>query len=133
MCRLGGALEGEGVSYRMLETAAWADQEGGASEVGRGYTRLCRALYASAEVEDAVDSARWCWSGVSSDLEEVEERTARVGRARRAFREAIVMVGRPLMARGVIVRFAFPLVVSIGAVEGRNKESEVGESRSSKS
>ncbi len=34
--RFGGEMEGDGVSYRMLETAAWADQEGGASEVGRG-------------------------------------------------------------------------------------------------
>lgn len=49
-------MEGEGVAYRMLETAAWADHDGGASEVGRGWTRRWRALYASAEVEEAVDS-----------------------------------------------------------------------------
>jgi len=60
MCRVGGVTDGEGVSYKILETAACADQDGGASEVGRGYTRLCRALYARAEVEEAVDSARLC-------------------------------------------------------------------------
>lgn len=41
----------------MLETAACADQAG-ESEVGRGEMRRWRALYASAEVEDAVDSER---------------------------------------------------------------------------
>lgn len=67
--------------------------------------RLWRALYASAEVEDAVDSERWWWRGVSSD-DEVdaldEEQSARVGRAKRAFREAIVRVGQPLKAGGVV-------------------------------
>jgi hypothetical protein len=36
----------------MLETAAWADQAGGESEVGRGEIRRWRALYVSAEVEE---------------------------------------------------------------------------------
>ena len=50
--------------------------------------RRWRALYASAEVEEAVDSAR------RVDRERRAEGTraidARIGRARRAFREAIV-------------------------------------------
>ncbi len=38
-CRFGGASDGRGVSYKMLLTAAGADQAGGASEVGSGVIR----------------------------------------------------------------------------------------------
>ena len=72
----------------MLETAAWADHAGGASEVGRGEIRRCRALYANAEVEEAVDSDL----SVLRATKEVEDRgrAARRGRERMAFRDAIV-------------------------------------------
>jgi hypothetical protein len=51
--------------------------------------RLWRALYASAEVEEAVDSARRCWR--SAVKVGVRARIARVGSARMAFREAMMM------------------------------------------
>jgi hypothetical protein len=72
----------------MLETAAWADHAGGASEVGRGEIRRCRALYANAEVEEAVDSDL----SVLRVTKVVEDRgmAARRGRERMAFRDAIV-------------------------------------------
>ncbi len=54
MCRFGGAAEGRGVSYRIEETAAGADQDDGASAVGRGDIRRWRALYARAEVDEVV-------------------------------------------------------------------------------
>jgi hypothetical protein len=69
----------------MLETAAWADHDGGESEVGRGYMRLWRALYARAEVEEAVDSDRM-YLRVAVKVG-VRARIALVGRARMAFRE----------------------------------------------
>lgn len=37
-------MDGVGISYRMLETAAWADHAGGESVVGRGAERRRRAL-----------------------------------------------------------------------------------------
>jgi hypothetical protein len=43
-CFLGGAELGKGVSYRMDETAAGADHEGGLSDTGRGEMRRWRAL-----------------------------------------------------------------------------------------
>lgn len=52
ICLFGGATEGRGVSYSIDETAAGADHAGGESLVGRGDIRRCRALYASAEVEE---------------------------------------------------------------------------------
>jgi hypothetical protein len=72
----------------MLETAAWADHAGGASEVGRGEIRRCSALYANAEVEEAVDSfLSVCLGRKVGDL----GIAARIGRERRAFREAILV------------------------------------------
>jgi hypothetical protein len=50
------------------------------------------ALYAKAEVEDAVDSARWCCRGESMAFV-VRGRIARVGRAKMAFREAMMERG----------------------------------------
>jgi len=72
----------------MLETAAWADQAGGASEVGRGEMRRCKALYASAEVEEDVDSQRWTVRGRREIGQRL--RDARRGRARMAFREVMM-------------------------------------------
>ena len=43
MCRLGGRDEGRGVSYKIEDTAAGADQ-GADAVVGRGDMRLCKAL-----------------------------------------------------------------------------------------
>ena len=73
----------------MLETAAWADHAGGASEVGRGEMRRCRALYANAEVEEAVDSERSVWR--VRRVVEVRGMAARRGRDRMALREAMVL------------------------------------------
>jgi hypothetical protein len=72
----------------MFDTAAWADHAGGASEVGRGEMRRCKALYARAEVEEAVDS---CLS-VCLGRRKVGDRgmAARRGRERIAFLDAIV-------------------------------------------
>ena len=72
----------------MLETAAWADHAGGASEVGRGEIRWCRALYANAEVEEAVDSDLSVLRATKVD--EDRGMAARKGRERMVFRDAIV-------------------------------------------
>lgn len=50
---MGGACDGNGVSYRMLLTAAGADHEDGVSLIGRGDILRWRALYANAEVEES--------------------------------------------------------------------------------
>jgi len=72
----------------MLETAAWADHEGGESDVGRGYMRRCRALYANAEVDEAVDSALWsCRGRIDAEVRGMADR---IGSDMRAFREAMV-------------------------------------------
>ena len=73
----------------MLETAAWADHAGGASEVGRGEIRRCRALYANAEVEEAVDSDLRACLGGRKDGDRWRE--ARRGREKMAFREAMIV------------------------------------------
>jgi hypothetical protein len=56
--------------------------------VGRGEMRRCRALYASAEVEEAVDSNLCCWTcrARKAGLPDF----ARRGRERIAFREAMM-------------------------------------------
>lgn len=51
--------------------------------------RLCSALYARAEVEDAVDSDRICWRGALIALE-AAGRIALVERARMAFLDAMI-------------------------------------------
>ena len=56
--------------------------------------RLCRALYASAEVEEAVDSALRCCRGAVKTG--VRARIARVGSARMAFREAMMAGEKPI-------------------------------------
>ena len=70
----------------MLDTAAWADHAGGASEVGRGDMRRCRALYANAEVDDAVDSYLCACLGRKA----LHGRAARRDNERIAFREAMI-------------------------------------------
>lgn len=62
MWRFGGREEGRGVSYRIEETAAGADQEGRLSAAGNGDIFRWRALYARAEVEEVVCCFRdwWC-------------------------------------------------------------------------
>jgi hypothetical protein len=57
--RFGGAEDGSGVSYRIEETAAEADQAS-VSDVGRGFTRRWRALYASAEVDEELEGRQRC-------------------------------------------------------------------------
>lgn len=74
----------------MLDTAAEADQAGGASEVGRGEIRRWRDLYASAEVEDAVDSERLLMAEVKTGP---RGRAPRRGRAKTALRAAMVNEG----------------------------------------
>ena len=72
----------------MLETAAWADQEGAASEVGKGEIRRWRALYANAEVDDAVDSLRDCCK--KKVVLRAGNAAVRRDRERMAFREAMI-------------------------------------------
>lgn len=89
MCRFGGSCEGNGVSYRMDETAAGADHDGRASWVGRGWIRRWSALYASAEVEEVVcwvlrgkrcfdDDFGWRWEGDNRVGMEVKVRRAAI-------------------------------------------------------
>jgi hypothetical protein len=69
--------------------------------------RRCKALYAKAEVEDAVDSFRR-WRGART-VELLWERIARVGSAKRAFRVAIVAIEKPIKAS--IIFWRCPSVV----------------------
>lgn len=58
--------------------------------------RLWRALYARAEVEEAVDSARNCCR--DSRAVDVRGMAARIGNAKMAFRDAIVVDVVPVKA-----------------------------------
>jgi hypothetical protein len=113
----------------MLETAAWADHAGGASEVGRGEMRWCRALYANAEVEEAVDSDLSVWR-VRKEVEG-REMAARRGMERRAFREAIVAeyeISYDLYSIGLLdVFFSTPFFkIEVGdSIEDRSRKEKL--------
>ena len=100
-----------------METAAWADHEGGASEVGKGEMRRWRALYANADVEEAVDSYRGCWT--KNGVLRAGRATARSGVERMAFREAIMEAGGVLPIQ---LRFSY-LVLSPALVFGIRSKS----------
>lgn len=91
MWRFGGREEGRGVSYRIEETAAGADQEGRLSAAGRGDIFRWRALYARAEVEEVVCCCR-DWRGVKEaiDWDGFGLRVSFGEREQRARRAAIV-------------------------------------------
>lgn len=61
-CCFRGALDGTGVSYKIDETAASADQLG-VSKVGKGglFWVLCKVLYANADVELVETLCRTGW------------------------------------------------------------------------
>ena len=90
MCRFGGREEGRGVSYRIEETAAGADQEGRLSAAGNGDIFRWRALYARAEVEEVVCCFRdWWWVNETIDCDGFGLRVSFGGREQRARRVAI--------------------------------------------
>jgi len=89
--------------------------------------RLWRALYASADVEEAVDSARRCWRGAVKAG--VRARIARAGRARRAFREAMMAGKKSTKTPCEWIRACLTPPAAIEVVSHGQKEADVAKQR----